>query len=99
MAKDNALIVGNAAGLIIPLTGEGIGTALRSGFTAADAVLKARENNRKAEEFYLSMSQDLLSTIESLYPPPGQIRNEARKGMPHFLVTMKDLYTRYMNVR
>jgi len=99
LAKDNALITGDAAGLIIPLTGEGIGTALQSGFTAADAVLKARETNQKAEEFYALMSQGLLSTIEGLYPPPGQIRNEARKGMTRFLVTMKDLYTRYMNVR
>lgn len=99
LAKDNALIVGNAAGLIVPVTGEGIGTAIKSGLMAADAVIKAREKGEKAADFYLSMSQDLVSTIESMYPPPGRLRDEARKGMDCFLEAIKETYSRYMSIR
>ena len=99
LAKDNALIVGNAAGLIIPVTGEGIGTAIKSGLTAADAVVKARESGEKAADFYRSMSQDLVATIESMYPPPGRMRDEAGKGMDNFLTAMKETYSSYMSIQ
>lgn len=98
LAKGNALIVGNAAGLIIPITGEGIGTAIKSGLTAADAIIEARRTDRKAGDLYVSMSQDLLSTIESLYPEPGKLRDVAKKGMDHFLKAIYDLYSLYVSV-
>ncbi len=99
LAKDNALIVGNAAGLNIPMTGEGIGTAIQSGLMAAEAVIKASESGKKAADFYLSTCQELVSTLESMYPPPGKIREEAGKGMDCFLKTIKETYSDSMRVR
>jgi menaquinone-9 beta-reductase len=40
-ARDNTLLVGDAAGLILPITFEGIGTALKSGFLSAEAITEA----------------------------------------------------------
>ena len=99
LAKDNAIIVGNAAGLNIPMTREGIGTAIKSSLMAADAVIKSSESGKKAADFYRSTCQDMLSTLEGMYPPPGRLREEARQGMDCFLAAIKDIYSSSMNIR
>ena len=98
LAKDNALIVGNAAGLNVPMTGEGINTAIKSGLMAADAVIKASERGEKAADFYVSACQTLLSTLWEMYPPPGKIREESRKGMDRFMATILDIYSNSMHL-
>ena len=40
-AKQNVLLVGDAAGLLLPFTQEGIGSALKSGAYAAESVIEA----------------------------------------------------------
>jgi flavin-dependent dehydrogenase len=99
LAKDNALIVGNAAGLNIPITGEGINTAIKSALMAADAVIKASDKGEKAADFYLSTCQDMLSTLESMYSPLGRLREEVRKGTGHFLEAIKEVYSSSMRIR
>ena len=98
LAKDNALIVGNAAGLNVPMTGEGINTAIKSGLMAADAVIKASKRGEKAADFYISACQTLLSTLEGMYPPPGKIRQESGKGMKYFMSAILDIYSSSMNL-
>ena len=46
-ARGNTLLVGDAAGLQFPISGEGIGTALESGLLAADAVAALRGHGRR----------------------------------------------------
>ena len=93
LAKENVLLVGNAAGLIKPITGEGIGTAMKSGLMAAEAVIQANKKEEKAEKFYLPMAQDMVSTLGRMYPPHGKIREAAKKGMDYFLVTFKEIFS------
>ena len=47
-ARSNTLLVGDAAGLIFPITFEGIGTALTSGLLAAEAITEA--TGQRSEE-------------------------------------------------
>ena len=47
-AKDNVLLVGDAAGFLLPFTQEGIGSALKSGAMAAESVVEALAGNGKA---------------------------------------------------
>ena len=98
LAEHNALLVGNAAGLNIPMTGEGIGIAIKSGFMAADAVFNASEKDEKAADFYLAICQEMLSTLEGMYPPPGMMRDSARKGMDSFLEATKEVYSSSMTI-
>jgi len=93
LAKDNVLLVGNAAGLIKPVTGEGIGTAVKSGLMAAESVIQASKKGEKADKFYLPMVHDMVNRLNSLYPPHGKIREAAKKGMDSFLRTVKDIYS------
>jgi flavin-dependent dehydrogenase len=71
-ARDNVLLVGDAAGLILPVTFEGIGTALQSGLLAAEAVLEALSQGNRAEAIYTGEVQGILEFI-------GHLRSLAQK--------------------
>ncbi|MFH1954714.1 MAG: NAD(P)/FAD-dependent oxidoreductase [Pseudomonadota bacterium] len=92
LCKGNALIVGNAAGLSKPITGEGIGTALKSGMMAAEAVISANKSGRKAETFYMAMTQDIVSELDSMYRERVKIGEAARRGLDCFLPTIAEVY-------
>ncbi|MFH0824495.1 MAG: hypothetical protein V2B18_17205, partial [Pseudomonadota bacterium] len=66
-ALGNILLIGDAAGLILPITFEGIGSALKSGISAADSVLKAAETGKQAASFYLDRLEPILTAIRPLY--------------------------------
>jgi flavin-dependent dehydrogenase len=66
-AKGNGLLVGDAAGLLLPISGEGIGAALKSGLLAADSVIEANRKNRQASDIYLDQLRGLTSKLQELY--------------------------------
>jgi flavin-dependent dehydrogenase len=98
IARNNALLVGNAAGLIKPVTGEGISTAIKSGLMAAEAIIRAQQQDRKAEEFYLPEAQSTFAPLDTLYPPPGTMRENVRKGMECFLEVQRDIFSRSISI-
>ena len=53
----NVLLVGDAGGMIDPLTGEGIYYAIRSGMLAAEAVLRSKEKGNLAGALYQTSVQ------------------------------------------
>ena len=65
-AKGNVLLVGDAAGLLFPITFEGIGSALKSGLLAAEAVRQSAQAGREAAGYYLSLLQPVLQVLEAL---------------------------------
>ncbi len=60
VSGDHFLLTGDAASLIDPFTGEGIGNALYSGMLAADAAIKALQENRFDERFLQEHYGDVL---------------------------------------
>jgi len=62
---DRYLLLGDAASLIDPFTGEGIGNAIRSGRIAADHILKAFEKNRFDSEFNSFYDKEIYSKMWS----------------------------------
>lgn len=60
---EHVLFVGDAAGLVDPLTGEGISYAMNSGMNAADAVWEAVSNGTKPSETYPPSLQGMLKII------------------------------------
>ena len=65
-ARGNVLLVGDAAGLLFPITFEGIGSALKSGLLAAEAVRESAQAGREAAGYYLSLLQPVLRGIKTL---------------------------------
>lgn len=91
-AKENILLVGDAAGVRVPITGEGIGTGIQSGLMAADSIRKVRRGGGKAERFYLSDLRGLISELEKLMPPSGYLAEQASKGAEYLLDAYKKIY-------
>jgi flavin-dependent dehydrogenase len=65
-ARGNVLLIGDAAGLIFPITFEGIGSALKSGLLAAEAVRRSTPSGREAAGYYLEILYPVLRVIETL---------------------------------
>ncbi len=65
-ARKNVLLVGDAGGLNVPVTGEGLATSLVTGRHAARAVVGASEGGPPAAETYLSEVDELLARYREI---------------------------------
>ncbi|MFH1775156.1 MAG: NAD(P)/FAD-dependent oxidoreductase [Chloroflexota bacterium] len=91
-AKGNALLAGDAGGFVIPIVGEGIGTAIRSGFLAADAIITAAQSGDEPEGLYLASIEGILEAFRGLYPWSEKIEAEKRNGGHSLPQVLKDAY-------
>jgi len=91
-ARGNTLLVGDAAGLILPITFEGIGTALKSGLLAADAVTEASGQGRKAGKIYLQKLEPLLLAIKKFHGLQEDLSLAAAQGASELAVGLKEAY-------
>jgi geranylgeranyl reductase family protein len=105
LSGSNFMIIGDAASLIDPFTGEGIGNALFSGMLAAEATIKAFKEDRFDEEFLQKNYCDVLFnrigdelklsyTIQKLLRYPwlfNMIVNKAHKS-PSLRHTMTSMF-------
>jgi len=87
-AKGNILLVGDAAGLQIPVSGEGIGTALKSGVLAANSIVEATRTGQTVSKIYVGELSPLLATQHSYYIKLEEIKAQARKRPPAFLAVL-----------
>ncbi len=78
-ARGNVLMVGDAAGLNVPVTGEGLAMSLRSGLDAARAVIEARKRKEPVEKIYLEIIDGVLARFSEL-GPVGRGIGEALAG-------------------
>ena len=97
-AKENVLLVGDAAGLILPITFEGIGTALKSGLLAADAVIEYIDKQRNAAFTYLKSINSIVEAIRHLYSDrfqskgindPGELADSLVSAYEETLIVQK----------
>jgi geranylgeranyl reductase family protein len=75
-SRGNTLLVGDAAGLQFPISGEGIGTALESGLLAAEAVAGAMGagGGGDAAAEYLGALSPLQATLAGAYAEVAHVR-------------------------
>ncbi len=81
-AKGNVVLVGDAAGLNIPVTGEGLASSLKSGLDAAYSIIEAKEKGMVAEEVYLKKIDDILSKFGAIHAKAGEINKTSSKDDP-----------------
>ena len=79
-AKVNAVLVGDAAGMLFPFTHEGIGPALNSGVLAAQAVREALTGNGKAERHYIEKIQGMKGFLKELYSMHQDMDSISKRG-------------------
>ena len=75
---DNKIIVGDAAALVDPISGEGIYYALASGMYAAESIIECFKNNSILKDIYFKKTENLCKSLEKrlkasklLYSPLG----------------------------
>jgi len=91
-AKGNVLLAGDAAGLVFPITFEGIGSALKSGVLAAEAVAEAAVHGKRADAGYLKKLQPLLRVIGDFLDLQKGLEAAAAKGAVALAGALKHAY-------
>ena len=91
-ARGNALLAGDAASFHLPVSGEGIGTAIQSGLLAADAILRAAESGAPADRLYLARLEPIISALGKLDPWLERITKETRSGGDSLLEVLREAY-------
>ncbi len=79
-ARENVLLVGDAAGMLLPFTQEGIGSALKSGVLAAESVIEAIRGGGTAEERYLKKARAVTGVLKGLRSLDVGMRDIAKGG-------------------
>jgi flavin-dependent dehydrogenase len=83
-AQNNVLLAGEAGGFVLPITGEGIGTGLKSGLLAADSVFQAIKSDHAADRIYLDEIQPIITAFREYSIWSGKIE-AAAKGSGNLL--------------
>lgn len=97
-ASGNVLLIGDAAGLIFPITFEGIGPALKSGIIAAYSISQAVRMDRKAEGIYLKEIGPVMETLKGLYRSSKEMERMADLGVRELSESMKTVYEAALDV-
>jgi flavin-dependent dehydrogenase len=98
-AKGNILLIGDAAGLLFPITFEGIGTALKSGILAADSVTRSAKEGSEAAGIYLQEIKPIVKIIRNLHSWNKKLELKATQGDMEFSKTLKAAYGQTLKVR
>ena len=106
-ARDNVLLVGDAAGLILPITFEGIGTALKSGVLAARSILEVIDNDNMKKEnienkmpaasIYLRSIAGIVEKIRHLCRMEAKVKQET--DIRRLAVAMLETYGETLSVQ
>jgi flavin-dependent dehydrogenase len=84
-ARGNALLVGEAAGFVLPVTGEGIGAGIKSGLLAADSIINSIESGSQADETYLAGLETAFPAFNELIPWVKKLNAERTARSPRLL--------------
>lgn len=85
-ARENVLLTGDAAGLIFPITFEGIGSALKSGILASESILQSAKTGKPAADFYLRGIEPIVAKINYLCDIQAEL-GSASFADPHSVAT------------
>jgi len=96
-AKGNALLVGEAGGLILPVTGEGIGTAIHSGLLAANSITKVVQSGAQPDKIYLDELETTFTAFRELLPLVGRIGVERKSGGGHLAEALAEACRHTLN--
>ena len=91
-AMANILLVGDAAGMIFPITFEGIGSALKSGLAAAESIRESLDTKTPAAPLYLQKIAPIVKTIERLHKVQERLKNRTASGRDQVAAALLKAY-------
>lgn len=90
LARENVLLVGDAAGLLLPFTQEGIGSALKSAVLAAESIVEAHAGQDKADHLYLQKIEEMRLLLKKLRQQHLKMNTVAKQGAKALSETMAE---------
>ncbi len=98
-ARGSVLLTGDAAGLILPITFEGIGSALKSGILAADAIIKHFREETQVASSYLMSLEPMLQTIGQLCKLQEALKVASNGGADFLSKALRDAYEETLTIQ
>jgi menaquinone-9 beta-reductase len=98
-AERNVLLIGDAGGLILPITFEGIGSALKSGIQASDAIIKHFDDETQAASSYLRSLEPMLETIGRLCRVQDELKVASDGGQDLLAKALRDAYRETLTIQ
>jgi flavin-dependent dehydrogenase len=92
-AKGNALLAGEAGGFVLPISGEGIGTAMKTGLAAANSVIAATKSGAPAERTYVGEVESTIAAFKDILPWFKEIMADAKAGGRSLTKILAQAYT------
>ena len=96
-ARGRALLIGDAAGLLFPISFEGIGVALKSGILAAGSIIKSVASRRDPAAIYLEALNPIIKQLEQLYLLGQKLEKDNNEGEA-LLNALKDGYEAALHI-
>jgi flavin-dependent dehydrogenase len=87
-AEKNVLLIGEAGGFVLPITGEGIGTCLKSGLLAAESISEALRSDGQADGIYLNLIKPVSSALKEYSSWMGRVEAAAKDSSGRLLETL-----------
>ena len=97
-ARGNALLIGDAAGLLFPISFEGIGVALKSGMLAAAAIVESIHSQAEPSALYLKTLTPIIKQLKALHLLGKRLEKEHAKGGQALLNALKEGYTAALEI-
>ncbi len=97
--RGNALLVGDAAGMVFPITFEGIGSALMSGRIAGEAILEAHGTGALASVIYLEKAQPVIHAIGQLQKIGNALPREPQSDMKSLSRRITEAYRKTLEIK
>ena len=76
----------------MPVSGEGIGTGIKTALMAADSITKAAETGVQPDKIYLSRIEDILSVFKEIHHWKSRIAKAAGDGGHSLPQILRDAY-------
>ncbi|MBW2048809.1 MAG: hypothetical protein JRJ09_09845 [Deltaproteobacteria bacterium] len=92
------MLIGDAAGLILPITFEGIGSALKSGILAAEAIVKCFDDGEQVASLYLKSLEPMLQVIGRLCTVQDQLK-ASNAGADPLAKSLKNAYRETLTIQ
>jgi flavin-dependent dehydrogenase len=97
-AKGNILLAGDAAGLVFPVTFEGIGSAMKSGVLAAESIAEATLDGKKAAASYMEKLTPMRKLIETFLNLQNGLQASADEGAGPLSDALKHAYEETLRI-
>jgi flavin-dependent dehydrogenase len=98
-AKKNILLIGDAAGVILPITFEGIGSALKSGILAAEAIINRFDDGSQTASLYLKSLEPMVETIRRLCKIQDNLKVASNGGADLLAKALRDAYRETLTIQ